>query len=167
METIRSVTTGIGLLVTLMTGCVGLGANFRDSETVRLSDPVVREGHAPRTSQSSNAQALVRAWGSPERVRFGHDGKEHWCYRVRLSTPGVILLIGIIPVPLIFPLGRHHVEVEVSNGEVISATGTSNRTRSWFCGWSVVPGSDLFGCRLEERQESFERNRVNLMERRP
>ncbi len=116
-----------------LSGCGGLVLVARGSGAFTVEDPYLQILAPPRPAAvhegvRRRAATLRGFWGEPERVTPLGPGRERWRYATGLRWHGVALLVVVLPVPLLVPTGRHHVEVLVEDGRLVGARGTAGAT---------------------------------------
>ena len=114
-------------------GCGGLVGGVRGSGPLVLREPSLQILSPPRPVSIDDAVrrrgAMLRAsWGEPDVVERLDEGRERWRYRTGVRWHGIALLVVVVPVPLLIPTGRRHVDVFVEDGRLATVRGTAGAT---------------------------------------
>ncbi len=159
-----------------LSGCLGLVGVVRGAGEFRVERPALDLLRAPHP-QTHVPEPLQRAatlrsfWGEPEVRERLAGGLERWTWATGLRLHGVALLLGVVPVPLLVPTGRHRVHVLVEHGRPVAAWGTANTTLARAgCALGLPPGRGAAGCRWEGRSAPpavVERRGLRLWEEPP
>ncbi len=139
---------GVVVPALLISGCLLIG--IRGPKEFVLERPYVGtiwgEGTAKQYSDRVHeAEFLREVWGAPNTVESIRPGTERWTYTHGWKLPGLMLIVGIVPVPAYIPLGRERASFIVERGQLVRATGTETRTLTGVaCGLSwhhfPIPG---------------------------
>lgn len=161
----------------LLSGCVGLGVSVEGNQEMTLSNPrinVQKNGLDPEENPAPwiKSEDLLYYWGEPDKKKQMEDGSVLWKYKFGLRWNGIGTLLGVIPLPLMLPVGKDYIEFKIENDWIVSATTKQNaQTAVYGCVFILLvphgsPGADCeFGAVTQDKWKNSFLNRPHTVYR--
>lgn len=117
--------------------------NIKVNDNAKASCPLIlkeRLGLSRYKSPCSSVDSkdVLKYWGQPDSIERTGSDKECWIYYKSTYRWYGILFFIIVPIPILFPVGKDKVSLIIENGYVTEAV--DHGTRSLTVGYYFVPG---------------------------